>query len=712
MFTLTLQFLMVSLLPLSLIGMALFSFWVGRKRPFPHIRWIFTLLAAAVWASSLLRYYSGQALNQWVGLSWGGFGHMALFLTTVGVLLTTLRLFDVPRRTSFWISLPGVLFGIAALALDPAIWWYQLPDLNVAGQVVTHYHLWAFIWVIAWLLPLVAAWLLTQQARSNLDHSLFRNLTSYWLLTILLFGLGAGFATIQIPLQPVWQEVGVLIAVLAAYIGTLTLSRRLLPDLWLALRQGAIRLVGIILVFVILWVTLWFASRQPAPSLLVLTLGAGVLALLVTAVVLGGTSLTRRVRGIDHLPKKLEIDYVPDLKQLGQQFLTALHTNLAVNESWLFTIEDGVAGHLILRPLTALGIDLPTEGIFAADSPFSNRLLHQNEPLLRVDLATMALGSALPAEEEDLLNSWQRILYMPLHSAHALVGVVALGPKYAGQPFSRQDIMLLRWLSNQFAPILAQAHDFVTIQRQNNALYVQTNVLTRQVRHYQALAALQERLVGLLSPELKRPFVSIYPQLDTLPDPSQITTQIDLLHGEIEQLIRVAGQVEAHTEYQFAPVEPIEIMQSAMYKLESATAARRITTTWDIPSDLPLVWGDSDQLQAAIGYVLHNAVKFNRIGGTIDIKANLAGHSLMLKISDSGVGMPPEKIDALRNNFTAAAPLVHYQQSGRIRIPFGLTLAYFIISAHDGRLQIESIYGTGTTVSIRLPVYALNGSST
>lgn len=706
MVTLTLQFLLVLLLPLSLIGMAVYSFGVGRKRPFPHIRWLFTLLAAAVWASSLLRFYSGQAFSQWFDLSWGGIGHVALFLTTFGVLLTTLRLFDVPRRTGLWVSLPGMLFGITALLLDPTIWWYQLPDLNVAAQVVTHYQLWAFIWVGAWLLPLVAAWLLTEQARSNLDHSLFRNLTSYWLLTILLFGLGAGFASIHIPTQPIWQEVGVLIALMAAYIGTLILSRRLLPDLWLALRQGAVRLVGIILVFVILWVTLWVVSQQPAPSLLVLTVGAGVLALLVTAVALGGTSLMRRVRGTDQLPKNLDIDYVPDLKQLGQQFLTTLHTNLSVNESWLFTIEDGVAGHLILRPLAALGIDLPSEGIFAADSPFSDRLLHQNEPLLRVDLATMAMGAFLPPEEEDLLNSWQRILYMPLHSAHALVGVVALGSKYAGQPFSRQDIMLLGWLANQFAPILAQAQDFVTIQRQNNGLYAQANVLTRQVRHYQALAALQERLVGLLSPELIRPFATIYPQLDTLPDPSQITPQIDLLRGEIEQLIRVAGQVEAHTEYQFAPVELAEIMRSAMHKLESAATARRITTTWDIPSDLPLVWGDSDQLQAAIAYILHNAVKFNRIGGTIDIKANVTGHALMLNISDSGVGMPSEKLDTLRNNFTAAAPLAYNQQIGRFRIPFGLTLAYFIISAHDGRLQIESIYGTGTTVSIRLPVYA------
>lgn len=706
MITLTLQFLLVLLLPLSLIAMAVYSFVVGRKRPFPHVRWICTLLAAAVWASSLLRYYSGQALNQLIGLSWGGIGHVALFVTTFGVLLTTMRLFDVPRRTGLWVSLPGLFFGIAAVILDPAIWWYQLPHLNVAGQAVTHYQLWAIIWMVAWLLPLVAAWLLTQQARGKLDHSLFRNLTSYWLLTILLFGLGAGFAAIQIPLQPIWQEAGVLIAVIAAYIGTLILARRLLPDLWLALRQGAVRLVGIILVFVILWATLWFATQQPAPSLLVLTLGAGVLALLVTAVVLGGTSLMRRVRGVDQLPKKLEIDYVPELTQLGHLFLTALHTNLSINESWLFTIEDGVAGHLILRPLAALGIDLPEEGLFTADSPFSTWLLHQNEPLLRADLATMALGSALPPEEEELLNNWQRILYMPLHTAYTLVGVVALGSKYAGQPFSRNDINLLRWLSNQFAPILAQTQDFATIQRQNNALYAQTNVLTRQVRHYQALAALQERLVGLLSPELKRPFSTIYPQLSALPDPSQITPQIDLLRGEIEQLIRVAGQVEAHTDYHFAPVELVDVVRAAMYPLESAADARRITTTWEIPSDLPLVWGDSDQLQAAIGYVLHNAVKFNRIGGTIGIKANMTGHAIMLTISDSGVGMPPEKLDALRNNFTAAAPLTYHQQSGRFRIPFGLTLAYFIISAHDGRLQIESIYGTSTIVLIRLPVYA------
>lgn len=711
MVTLTLQFLLVLLLPLSLIGMAFYSFGVGRKRPFPHIRWTATLLAATVWASSLLRFYSGQALNQWADLSWGGVGHVALFLTTFGVLLTTLRLFDVPPRIGMWISLPGLLLGLIALALDPAIWWYQLSDLGVAGQTVTHFELWAFIWVLAWLVSLVGAWLLTRQARIDLDHSLFRNLTSYWLLTIILFGLGAAFATIQVPTQPIWQEIGVLIAVIAAYIGTLTLARRLMPDLWLTLRQGAVRFAGIVLVFGILWLALWLTAQQPATSILVLTLGAAVLALLVTAVALGGTSLIRRLRGVDRLPKKLSVDYLPDMKQLGQQFLTTLKNNLSVNESWLFTIEDGYAGQLILRPLAAVGIDLPPEAVFAADSPFSERLLYQKTPLLRIDLVNMDMFSSLPPEEAELLNSWQRILYMPLHTTHALVGVVALGSKYAGQPFSRQDIMLLAWMSDQFAAILAQAQDLVTIQRQNNKLYAQNNVLTRQVRHYQALAALQERLVGLLSPELKRPFPAIYTQLDAHPDLAQITPQIDLLHGEIEQIIRVAGQVEAHTDYHFAPVELADIVRNAMYKLEATANARRITTTWNIPSDLPLVWGDQDQLAAAIGYILHNAVKFNRIGGKVEIEAGRVAHTVKLKICDSGVGMPPEKLAALRNNFTAAAPLPHNQQTGRFRIPFGLTLAYFIISAHDGRLQIESIYGTGTTVTILLPVYAINGRS-
>ena len=95
--TLTQQFLIISLLPLSFIGMIVYLWRARLKRRPLFLRWSLTLLAAAVWASSVIRFFGGTTFPEILIYNWGIVGTYALSLTAVFFLFTTLIYLPITR---------------------------------------------------------------------------------------------------------------------------------------------------------------------------------------------------------------------------------------------------------------------------------------------------------------------------------------------------------------------------------------------------------------------------------------------------------------------------------------------------------------------------------------------------------------------------------------------------------------------------------------
>ena len=94
--SLTMQFVLISILPLSFIGMIFYLWYKGEKRRKVLIRWTFVLLATAVWASSVLRYYGGSSLSLYTISTWAIVGLHAFSFAALCLLLTTARYMFVP----------------------------------------------------------------------------------------------------------------------------------------------------------------------------------------------------------------------------------------------------------------------------------------------------------------------------------------------------------------------------------------------------------------------------------------------------------------------------------------------------------------------------------------------------------------------------------------------------------------------------------------
>lgn len=722
--TFTLQLLILSALPASFLALLGYVWWRGGKRQQVVYRWGFTLLATAVWSSGILRAYSGDLFSPYFVFYWGKVSTYAFSLVALGVLLTTWRYLHAPDRPALLAASLSAILGLFAIGLDPLFWPDTLPFVLLPGQPLPHYYLWAAVWITSWVLPLIAAWLLTAQVNRALPASLYRNQVRYWLLTLSLFGLSGVLTSVRQPGQSLWQEIGVLVAILATLVGTISLTHWQLPDLQIAARQLAYRLAGGTAVFALTWLALTVILRAIAylppgtDSDLMVILAAGGLATTLVIVYRLADQAARRLFLPVAVGREIALTAYTQasgqflgVEEIGQLFLRLAQATMGSDDAWLFLAEDGPGGVLVLRPLSSLSAPSLTAAEFAADSPFSHHLRQRSTPLIHYDLGAPERFGQLPDAERAVLDQWQRILYAPLRSGDNLVGMIALGRKQSGEPYDQRDYAELAALCAQVSPLLAQAQQLAGLRQIAEHSFRLNQTLAWQNRQLREMAHLYDQCIQLISPGLKRPFTPIQATLQQLQrsaaggDSQTLTAdlerEINGLRQPLDSLINLAGRVRLRQPFQLEQVQLADVAQSAMRALQTMAKTRQVELAYHEPDySLPATLADAGQLREAIQNLLHNAIKFNKIGGEVHLYSGIEGGDLYLQIADTGVGIPEERIGTIWDGLSGLA----LNGNSAKRLGIGLALTQYIIVAHGGRVTASSHYGAGSVFTIYLPL--------
>jgi len=728
--SLTQQFLIISILPLSFIGMIAYLWRANLKRRPLFFRWSLTLLSAAVWASSVIRFFGGTTFSEILIYNWGIVGTYALSLTAVFLLYTTIIYLPIPRnygRIGLGISL---LLWAIAIPLNPIILPNLLPSLTLFGQAIRQFDIWASVWIASWVLPIVATWILTQKLNNDLPPSLYRNQVQFWLVVIFLLMIGSGLGSVQQPGQTGWQQASVLVIMLAALTGTISLASTTLPDLQLSLRQLLSSLVSLLVVFGLTWGALALLVRAVRDLPENTPQNGEILLLLVAAALFVGlfTLLNRLIQKISRrlfLPGSVRkeavfaefsnvIGNLPEPEQLGQLFLRLVQAHLTTDDAWLFTTHDGPGGKLILRPLARLDSTIPETLTVAGDSPVAHSLRQNEAPLVQYDIDTLDSFAELPEAERNMLARWGRILYKPLCAGDSLIGVLALGLKTSGGSYSQLDFDQLQNLARQMSPLLAQAQNVSSLRQINDYVFQKNRSLTRDRQHLQELTTLYSQFVDLVSPDLRRPFTELtqdVQQLQTQDDTvtlelaNQIGQHINEIKKPIEKLISTSSRIQMRNNFNFQLVRLDELGQQAVRNLRTMAEARRVVIEFNISTSHTTLLGDSEQLLEAMQHLLHNAIKFNKIGGVVQVECGLVGSELFLRVVDTGVGIPPERLDTVWAGLAKlkVSNLLKANGNGR-SVGIGLALARFIVLAHGGRVEAQSKYGAGSVFTIYFPL--------
>jgi signal transduction histidine kinase len=235
--------------------------------------------------------------------------------------------------------------------------------------------------------------------------------------------------------------------------------------------------------------------------------------------------------------------------------------------------------------------------------------------------------------------------------------------------------------------------------------------MTRQLSELDKLKA---EFVSVASHELKTPINVMIGYLQLLEegvygrvDAKQkdvhrtLTTQANVLLRLVKQLLDVS-RFEAGG----GRLEPRSISLNRLVSdLERAfhvlAVQREIDFRVDREPGLPdEVFWDPDRINEVVGNLLSNAFKFTPHGGTVELILEAADDAVLMRVHDTGAGIPPEQLPRIFEKFYQA----DNQRSARAAgSGLGLAIAKQIVEAHGGSILCESTPGVGTTFSIALP---------
>jgi signal transduction histidine kinase len=173
----------------------------------------------------------------------------------------------------------------------------------------------------------------------------------------------------------------------------------------------------------------------------------------------------------------------------------------------------------------------------------------------------------------------------------------------------------------------------------------------------------------------------------------------------INNLITFASFLSKQGQLRMASVDLGQLAQETVKALEPIAGKRDVKMVVEVSETLPQIYGDRERLAEAIYHLVHNAIKFNREGGSVTLACRAAPEDVIVEVSDTGVGIPPEKLPELWKEFTQLADPLRRGVEG---LGLGLPLVRYVVRAHGGQVWARSQPGQGSVFGFRIPLGSQN----
>ncbi len=177
-----------------------------------------------------------------------------------------------------------------------------------------------------------------------------------------------------------------------------------------------------------------------------------------------------------------------------------------------------------------------------------------------------------------------------------------------------------------------------------------------------------------------------------------ITAEAEAMTKLVEDLLTLARADEGEANLAKEPVPLGVVIEELGRDMEALAAARGLALRVD--AEPVEVIGDRHRLRQLAAILVENAIKYTPAGGSVSVRAVRAGRSVEVTVSDTGPGIPLEEQGRIFDRFVRA-------DSARTRSAggtgLGLAIAKWIAEAHSGKIAVESVAGSGSKFTVRLP---------
>ena len=217
--------------------------------------------------------------------------------------------------------------------------------------------------------------------------------------------------------------------------------------------------------------------------------------------------------------------------------------------------------------------------------------------------------------------------------------------------------------------------------------------------------------VGMVSHDLRNPasaiqlsadfYLKMSPDQETTTDLmktiySTSTHMITLLNDFLDLSTIDSGKMKM----EFKEVNLIALINEIVAENRALTSSKSLTLSHNQHSESVIGYCDLERVREVLSNFISNAIKFCHEGGSITFKCEDQVDSVVIHVTDTGVGIPEDKMHAL---FDANQYYTTKGTHGERGTGLGLAICYKIIKANNGEIWAESIPGQGSTFAIKLP---------
>ena len=221
---------------------------------------------------------------------------------------------------------------------------------------------------------------------------------------------------------------------------------------------------------------------------------------------------------------------------------------------------------------------------------------------------------------------------------------------------------------------------------------------------------MRKEFVANVSHELKTPITTIKSYTETLMDNgidnetgkmflTVIDNECDRMARLVKDLLQLSNLDYKKTVWKKEEVSINKLLEDILLKLEFAFKNKNHKLELNI-KELPDIVIDKDGIEQVILNIISNAIKYTEDNGTIEIFLTDENNFINIKVKDNGIGIPEEDQKRIFERF-------YRVEKGRSRelggTGLGLSIAKQIMEAYQGQIVLNSKFGEGTTVEIKIP---------
>lgn len=401
-----------------------------------------------------------------------------------------------------------------------------------------------------------------------------------------------------------------------------------------------------------------------------------------------------------------------DLQVLFSKIIDSIADSADVEVASLMLLEED--GRLHIRAARGLTTDILRNVSVAAGEGISGHVLATGEAVLIGDLEQDSRFDSFVGGERYKNRS---ALSVPIRYKDRILGVININNKRSGETFNSEDQSLLTAIAHQVALAIENFKLVTSLRHQTQQLEVANRSLVK-------LNQARSRLVCNLSHELKTPLTSVTGYTDISLNfferlqPAEIKEYLLRVQEEcghmdrlISGMLRLFSIESGKETWRWRPVPVGACVAEALMAKTAAINEKDLQLEVRLPEDLHEAYGDPEKLGIVFGALVDNAVKFNRSGGALAVRASNREVSGMdyvyVQVHNDGHSIPEESAEDIFEQYTQLGDMNTDKPPG---VGVGLAIVKAVLQRMKGQIFLEKGRDEGSTFGLLLPTEATFGA--